>query len=90
MRVFSGFLPPRILSNLTCDEEGRCCCVPLSTHPFEMVIAAAVVELTAAHQRITLFWQSVALIYPLILLSEKVNWGQSARGAENGGKTLPT
>lgn len=55
-----------------------------------MVITAAVEDLTAAHQRMTLFWHSGALIYPLILLSEKVNWGQSARGTENRGKTLPT
>lgn len=53
----------------------------------------AVEELTVSHCRSTLFWHCGALIYPLILLSEKVNRGQSAGGAENrGGKKelLPT
>lgn len=54
-----------------------------------MVLTAAVEELTAANQRITLFGHSGALIYPLILLSEKVNWGQSARGSGESRQNAP-
>lgn len=62
-RFVLGFLvlipPLHILSYIACDEEVGCCCAPLFNHPFlrrfEMVIAAAVVELTASHQRSTLF-----------------------------------